>query len=215
MELIVNNLKKSFDNNIIWDKLSCKLESGQIVSILGRSGEGKTTFLRILNGLEDKDSGEITIKDENYDEGKNYFGMVFQSFNLFENMNVEKNLNIAPIYHKFGKKESKKREDRILNILEISDLKERKIQSLSGGQAQRVAIARALMLNPKVLCLDEPTSALDKESIEKFKTILEKLKKEDILVIIVSHDTNFTEDVSDRILTIKNGEFIEKEKIRA
>lgn len=218
MELKVRNLKKSFDENVIWDKLSCDLKSGQIVSIQGRSGEGKTTFLRILNGLEDADSGTVEIDNKkfnlkNQNQNNRYFGMVFQGFNLFENMNVWQNIILAPKYHKIDEKIIEDRANHLLEILEISEHKNKKLSQLSGGQAQRVAIARACMLDPKILCLDEPTSALDEESIEKLIKILDKLKKEDILVIIVSHDKNFTRKVSDRILSIDKGMFIEEKAV--
>lgn len=160
MEVKIRNLKKSFDKKIIWDKLSCNLRSGEIVSILGRSGEGKTTFLRVINGLEDFDSGQILIDDKIYNpqnQEKRQIGMVFQSYNLFANMNVWQNLTLGPKYHKMDIKTMEEKANKLLNLLEISDYKDQKISTLSGGQAQRVAIARACMLDPKILCLDEPT----------------------------------------------------------
>lgn len=219
MKLSIKNFKKSFDQITIWDNLSTEMESGQIISIHGKSGEGKTTFLRCLNGLEPLDEGQVQIDGAELDlRGSNGierpFGMVFQGFNLFPHLTVWDNIVLAPNYHNIPPEEVEKRGLQLLEDLELMDHKDKLPRQLSGGQKQRVAIARACMLLPKVLCFDEPTSALDEETTEKFIKILEKLSKRDMILIMVTHDKGFAQRVSDRILHIEGGRFREEDLIR-
>lgn len=222
MELKIENFKKTFGDMTIWNNLSTQMESGEIISIHGRSGEGKTTFLRCLNGLESLDHGQVIIDGEklNLDElggRERPFGMVFQGFNLFPHLNVWENLILAPQFHKVDEEEVEKRANSILKDLELSQFKHSMPRQLSGGQRQRVAIARSCMLLPKVLCFDEPTSALDEETSDKFIEILDKLSKRNMILVIVTHDKVFANKVSDRILHIEKGAFreelVEKKKI--
>ena len=215
MKLKIENLKKSFDKVSIWDNLSTEMSSGEIISIHGRSGEGKTTFLRCLNGLEPVDGGRVELDGQTLELSdlgglERPFGMVFQSFHLFPHMSVWENITLAPQYHKIDKEDIEKRAHQLLEDLELTDHKNKLPKQLSGGQKQRVAIARACMLLPKVLCFDEPTSALDDETSGKFVKILEKLSNRDMILIIVTHDKQFAQNVSNRILHIEGGHFREE-----
>lgn len=212
--LKVRNLSKSFGDQNVWTNLSCDIDTGEVVSIQGRSGEGKTTFLRCLNGLESIDGGEILISGEHIDsldegrEGK--LGMVFQGYHLFPHLSVWENLAIAPRYHKMAEKEIESRANSLLERLDLVKHKDKYSAQLSGGQQQRVAIARACMLNPKILCFDEPTSALDEDTRDNIKSIIRGLADDGMTILIVTHDRFFAESVSDRILHIEAGEFREE-----
>ncbi|MCD1147717.1 ATP-binding cassette domain-containing protein [Peptoniphilus sp. KCTC 25270] len=214
MELEIRNFKKSFNENTIWTNLCTTMKSGEIISIHGKSGEGKTTFLRCLNGLEPLEKGQVFFDGEEVDlttmgGDERPFGMVFQGFNLFPQMTVWENIVLAPKYHKQKEEEIQERALALLDQLELTEHKNKKPHQLSGGQKQRVAIARACMLQPKVLCFDEPTSALDEETSERFVSILKDLSRTGMIQIIVTHDKPFALEVSDRILHIREGVFFE------
>ena len=196
--LQVKNLTKSFGNN-------------KVCVLLGKSGVGKTTILRCINGLEDFDDGEIILdncvmKDKNHIlKNRNKTGMVFQNFNLFPHMSVLENIISAPVNVLKKSKENAIKEAK--EILKMVDLEE-KINSypydLSGGQCQRVAIARACALTPKILCFDEPTSALDVDSIEKVSKIIRDLKSKGMAILIITHDIGFANNIKDKIIKIGN-----------
>lgn len=221
--LKIESLKKQFDEEIIWYNLNANFSPGEIVCIQGKSGEGKTTFLRCLNNLEKVDGGNIIIDDfvlcseENgivryADENKlkdlsTKIGMIFQDFNLFPNLNIEENLLLAPRYKGIDEITMKKRAKSLLKDMNLYDKKKLYPYQLSGGQQQRVAIARACMLNPKVLCYDEPTSALDDTNKEQVVEIIKKLAQNGITQIIVTHDSEFARCVADRTLNIVDGTF--------
>ena len=227
MTLVVENLSKAFQNVPVWTNISARFEPGEVVSIQGRSGEGKTTFLRVLNDLEKVDTGSIHF-DETYlcrtfdassfvqyssskerNEYHSRIGMVFQDYNLFSNMNVWNNLVLAPRYHKHEVAKVEARADELLARLGLSDRKTAMPAELSGGQRQRVAIARACMLDPEVLCFDEPTSALDRETIDEIAAILQNLAQQGMCILLVTHDLEFSQQVSDRILKIDDGKMVE------
>ncbi|MDY6065377.1 MAG: ATP-binding cassette domain-containing protein [Finegoldia sp.] len=215
MELKIRNFKKSYGDKVIWSDLSADMYSGEIISVQGRSGEGKTTFLRALNGLEKLDDGYIEIDGKKINPSENtgdnrIFGMVFQNFNLFPHKTVWENLIFAPEFHKMNKDEITRKANDLLDALELTEHKYKLPKQLSGGQSQRVAIARASMLDPKVMCFDEPTSALDEESIENFQKVLEPLRQKQMIIIIVTHDGNFARSISDKILHIEDGKFREE-----
>lgn len=221
--LKIESLKKQFDEEIIWYNLTANFSPGEIVCIQGKSGEGKTTFLRCLNNLEKVDGGNIIIDDfvlcseENgivryADEDKlkdlsTKIGMIFQDFNLFPNLNIEENLLLAPRYKGIDEITMKKRAKSLLKDMNLYDKKKLYPYQLSGGQQQRVAIARACMLNPKVLCYDEPTSALDDTNKEQVVEIIKKLAQNGITQIIVTHDSEFARCAADRTLNIVDGTF--------
>lgn len=203
MEFIsVRDLHKSFGKDEILKGIDLDINRGEVVSIIGASGGGKSTFLRCLIDLEQIDSGEIKVPD------KNKMGMVFQSFNLFPHKTAAQNIMESLIVvDKMDKKEAR---EIALNLLDKVGLKEKADvypKTLSGGQKQRVAIARALAKNPEVLLFDEPTSALDPEMVKEVLNVIESLREENknITMIIVSHEMDFVNKVSDRIFVFEKG----------
>lgn len=217
--LEVKSIKKSFGENNIFENLNLKIEKGETVVVVGKSGEGKTTLLRCITGLEKCDYGEVIInnktfcKDGKYVNGKELkdirkdIGVVFQSFNLFPHMTVLQNIMEAPIkVLKMDKESAKNKAIKILESLSMEGKEDNYPWELSGGQKQRVAIARALAMEPKVLCFDEPTSALDPSTTLEVAKIIKNLNKEDISIMIITHDIEFANNVSNRVLMMKNGE---------
>ena len=203
MEFIsVRDLHKSFGKDEILKGIDLDINRGEVVSIIGASGGGKSTFLRCLIDLEQIDSGEIKVPE------KNKMGMVFQSFNLFPHKTAAQNIMESLIVvDKMDKKEAR---EIALNLLDKVGLKEKADvypKTLSGGQKQRVAIARALAKNPEVLLFDEPTSALDPEMVKEVLNVIESLREENknITMVIVSHEMNFVNKVSDRIFVFEKG----------
>lgn len=203
MEFIsVRDLHKSFGKDEILKGIDLDINRGEVVSIIGASGGGKSTFLRCLIDLEQIDSGEIKVPE------KNKMGMVFQSFNLFPHKTAAQNIMESLIVvDKMDKKEAR---EIALNLLDKVGLKEKADvypKTLSGGQKQRVAIARALAKNPEVLLFDEPTSALDPEMVKEVLNVIESLREENknITMIIVSHEMDFVNKVSDRIFVFEKG----------
>ena len=227
-QLEVRNLKKSFSDVNVLKGVNFSLEKGEVLSIIGSSGGGKTTLLRCLNFLEIASSGEILIEGEPVfeavagqepviqAEAQEKMGLVFQQFNLFPQYSVIGNLMLAPKLHAKRRpdfKQNKKAiyeeiEEKALGILKVTGLLEKKDAypyQLSGGQQQRVAIARALMLSPKILCFDEPTSALDPELTGEVLKVIRELKNSDRTMIIVTHELAFARGVSDKIMFIADG----------
>lgn len=210
--LVIKNLNKSFKNNPVLKNISFNLEKGEIGVILGKSGAGKTTLIRCLNGLEQFDSGEIVIDDEvlnnsnDIQSKKGRIGMVFQNFNLFPHMTVLQNIIEAPIsIFKIPNDEAIKKANELLTLVDLDNKGNFYPFQLSGGQQQRVAIARACALMPKVLCFDEPTSALDKETTQNIIKIMKKLKNQGMTILIITHDIDFAKEVADKVININNG----------
>ena len=226
--LEVKNLKKSFGLLAVLNDVSFSLEKGEVLSIIGSSGGGKTTLLRSLNELETPDGGEIIINGKTVfgssEDGKAAFltsvssqmGLVFQQFNLFPQYSVIGNLTLAPRVaaqrepdFKARKKEIyaeiDKRAEDILASVGLSEKRDAYPCQLSGGQQQRVAIARALMLSPTILCFDEPTSALDPELTGEVLKVIRELKSSDRTMIIVTHELEFARNVSDKVMFIHKG----------
>lgn len=210
--LQVKNLNKSFGKNKVLNDINFDVKSGQVAVLLGKSGAGKTTILRCINGLEEFDSGEIVvdnciIKNKNHiSKYREKIGMVFQNFNLFPHMSVLENIIASPInVLKISKEEAVSRAKELLKMVDLEDKIDAYPCELSGGQCQRVAIARACALTPKVLCFDEPTSALDVESIEKVSSIIEDLKSKGMAILIITHDIGFAKNISDKVIKISDG----------
>lgn len=223
--LEVKNIHKNFGKTQVLKGISFSLEKNEVISILGSSGSGKTTLLRCLNFLETPDKGSISIagkeifnaddkvkkSDKQIRQNHLHFGLVFQSFNLFPQYTVMKNLTIAS--ELLAKKDKTGVTKEQINARAMELLKEvgltEKANSypceLSGGQQQRVAIARALSLNPDVLCFDEPTSALDPELTGEVLRVIRELKNTDTTMIIVTHELGFARNVSDRIIFMADG----------
>lgn len=201
----VRNLHKKFKNDEILKGIDLDIERGEVISIIGASGGGKSTFLRCLIGLEDINSGTINTPD------KSKMGMVFQSFNLFPHKTAVQNIMESLIV--VDKMDKKKAREIALNLLEKVDLKDKADfypKTLSGGQKQRVAIARALAKNPEVLLFDEPTSALDPEMVKEVQNVISFLRdNSNITMVIVSHEIDFVNQISDRIVVFEKGKIKE------
>lgn len=198
----VKNLIKQYnEKEKVLKGIDLEIEKGEVVSIIGSSGGGKSTFLRCLIGLEDINQGEINIPN------KSKIGMVFQSFNLFPHKTAAHNImESLVVVDKMDKKEAREIAIKLLDRVGLRDKADVYPKTLSGGQKQRVAIARALARNPEVLLFDEPTSALDHEMVKEVLLVIEKLREEsNITMVIVSHEMNFVNKVSDRIILFENG----------
>lgn len=214
--LSVANLKKDFGENKVLRGIDFILKEGEKVVVLGPSGSGKSTFLRSINRLEIPTSGEIyyngeLITDKNIRKIRQDIGMVFQHFNLINNLSVMDNLILAPVKLKLMKRdEAIKRAKELLRHIGLSSKAEAFPASLSGGQKQRIAIIRAMMMNPKILLFDEPTSALDPESIGDVLALIRELADKGMTIIIVTHEMNFAREIASRIVFIDKGRIIEE-----
>ncbi|WP_423189633.1 amino acid ABC transporter ATP-binding protein [Alkalibacterium sp. f15] len=212
--LEINNLSKKMNGIDLIKDFSLTVNKREIVSIVGESGSGKTTFIRLLNQLDTPDEGQIKLDDEtlfstheSYNSANKKIGLVFQDFQLFPNLTVKENCTLSPILNKeLSKEDADKKAERLLDKLTILDKQDVYPKALSGGQQQRVAIARALMLEPQILCLDEPTSALDQDTANRFGELLKSIIKNDVGVIMITHDLGFAEKFSDRF--ISSAEFL-------
>lgn len=213
------NLQKSFGENEVLKGINFKVQKGEVVSIIGSSGSGKSTLLRCINLLEEPDSGEIRYDGENILEDlssiNNYrtnVGMVFQSFNLFNNMSVLENCVIGQVkVLKKSREEAVKIADKFLEKVGMYPFRDARPTSLSGGQKQRVAIARSLSMNPEVLLFDEPTSALDPEMVKEVLNVMRDLADEGLTMLVVTHEMGFARDVSNRVLFMDKGVIAEDE----
>ncbi|GGE36741.1 amino acid ABC transporter ATP-binding protein [Streptococcus himalayensis] len=212
--LEIKHLKKSYGQNEVLKDISLTVHQGEVISIIGSSGSGKSTFLRSINLLETPTAGEILYHGENVLE-KDYdltryrekLGMVFQSFNLFENLNVLENTIVAQttvLKRERGEAETIAKEN--LNKVGMGEQYwQAKPKQLSGGQKQRVAIARALSMNPDAILFDEPTSALDPEMVGEVLKIMKELAQEGLTMIVVTHEMEFARDVSSRVIFMDKG----------
>ena len=236
--LEVKNITKSFGKTEVLKSVGFEMEKGEILAMIGSSGNGKTTLLRCLNFLETPDSGSITVdgkqvfplgeSEKKRGKSKLTFGMVFQSFNLFPQytalgnvtlaMNVQSETELKESGVKFFERKKKMREKKAENAERAAEILTRvglqdKINNypceLSGGQCQRVAIARALALSPEILCFDEPTSALDPELTGEVLKVIKDLSKDNRTMIIVTHEMDFARSVADKVIFIADGEIAE------
>ena len=247
--LQLTNIHKNFGSTQVLNGVDVSLEQGEVLSIIGSSGSGKTTLLRCINFLENADKGSMVLdgetlfdcdiqekfSDAQIREKMLNFGLVFQSFNLFPQYTVFKNITLAPLlladydakvlakelkaqrlkrkevkakveeYKESKKQEILKEGERLLEKIGLTDKRESYPCQLSGGQQQRVAIARALAMKPKVLCFDEPTSALDPELTGEVLKVIRSLKDEGRTMIIVTHEMGFAKNVSDKIIFMADG----------
>lgn len=218
VKIHVSHLKKNFGHLEVIKDISTDIYEGEVVVILGPSGSGKSTFLRCINRLEEPTGGEIivdgqAITDKKADLNKirENIGMVFQHFNLFNNLNVIQNLMLAPVQLKKASKEKAREEAMaMLKKVGLEDKAESYPHQLSGGQKQRVAIARSLCMNPDIMLFDEPTSALDPEMVGEVLQVMKDLAAEGMTMAIVTHEIGFAREVADRVLFIDDGYIIEE-----
>ncbi len=217
--LRVEHLKKSYKNHLLVLKdISFSIQKGEVVVIVGPSGCGKSTFLRCLNRLEEIDSGMMELNGIRYEKEKRKIhefrekvGMVFQSYDLFPNMTIMKNLLLAPLKVQKRKKEEVEEEaKKLLERVGLLDKKDDFPRQLSGGQKQRVAIVRALLMHPEVLLLDEITAALDPEMVREVLQVVLELARTGMTMVIVTHEMEFARAVADRVIFIDKGEIIEE-----
>ena len=214
----VENLTKSFGELEVLKGINQEIKDGEVVVVIGPSGSGKSTFLRCLNLLEEPTNGkifvddeEITSKDIDINKVREEMGMVFQSFNLFNNLNIIDNITLAPtLVKKMEKDQAEKKAMELLERVGLPDKRDSYPKSLSGGQKQRIAIARALAMNPKVMLFDEPTSALDPEMVGEVLDIMKDLAKEGMTMVVVTHEMGFAREVGDRILFMDGGYIVEE-----
>lgn len=221
MEPIISivHLVKSFGEKEVLKDINLEVFPGEVVSVIGSSGSGKSTMLRCINKLEEANSGEIyfdgvNILDvrTNINKLRENIGMVFQSFNLFNNKNVIENCTLALTkIKKIGKTEAYEIASTELNKVGItSEYYNKKVSTLSGGQKQRVAIARALCMKPAIMLFDEPTSALDPEMVGEVLQVMKDLAKEGMTMVVVTHEMGFALEVSDRVIFMDNGVILEQ-----
>lgn len=219
-----NNITKSYGHLKAISNVSLEIDKHDVVCLLGPSGSGKSTLLRLINGLESLDAGEIYYKnklidynnEQKIEELRTEIGFVFQSFNLFNNLNVMDNLILAPTsVLKMSKENAKIKAKKLLKRVGLLDKSRAKVSKLSGGQKQRIAIIRSLMMEPKVLLFDEPTSALDPEMVKEVLDVMADLAKEKVTMIIVTHEMNFAKEAANKIVFMDEGEIIEVAKPKA
>ncbi|MCR5754152.1 MAG: amino acid ABC transporter ATP-binding protein [Acetatifactor sp.] len=216
--ITVNHLTKVFEKHVVLKDISEHIAPGEKVVIIGPSGSGKSTFLRCLNLLEYPTSGQIlfdgkdiTAPHTDINEIRQHMGMVFQHFNLFQNLSIEENLTLAPVRLKLmTKQEAHEEAMRLLKRVGLPDKANAYPIQLSGGQKQRIAIARALMMKPKMMLFDEPTSALDPEMVGEVLEIMKEVADEGMTMAVVTHEMGFAREVATRVLFMDEGRIIEQ-----
>ena len=214
----VKHLSKSFGDHLVLDDISEHIYPGEKVVVIGPSGSGKSTFLRCLNLLENPSAGEISFDGNvitdpkaDIDKIRQHMGMVFQHFNLFNNMTIRKNITLAPVQTGFMKQaEADEEAIRLLKRVGLEEKADAYPSQLSGGQKQRVAIVRALAMKPKVMLFDEPTSALDPEMVGEVLDVMKDLAKEGMTMVVVTHEMGFAREVGDRVIFMDGGRIIEE-----
>ncbi len=206
--LSLKNIFKHFQNKLVVDDVSFDVQPGEVVILLGKSGVGKSTILRILTGLESNEAGTIHLNDQPLPAQS--VGMVFQEFNLFPHLTVEENITL-PLQKVAGKTEAQAREiaHALLATYELTAQANMYPHKLSGGQKQRVAFARTLAMQPKILCCDEPTSALDPMLTSKVAQEINKLAQQGLMIILATHDTELIKQMACTIYLMKHGKIIE------
>ena len=214
----VKHLSKSFGDHLVLDDISEHIHPGEKVVVIGPSGSGKSTFLRCLNLLENPSAGTVTFDGNvitdpkaDIDKIRQHMGMVFQHFNLFNNMTIRKNITLAPVQTGFMKQaEADEEAMRLLRRVGLEEKVDAYPSQLSGGQKQRVAIVRALAMKPKVMLFDEPTSALDPEMVGEVLDVMKDLATEGMTMVVVTHEMGFAREVGDRVLFMADGKIVEQ-----
>ena len=216
--LRVENLKKSYGDNEILKGISCEIKEGEKIVIVGPSGSGKSTFLRCLNMLESPTGGKVWLDDIELTDPRTdlnpirqQMGMVFQHFNLFENLTIMDNITLAPVKTKRMKKtEARENALKLLRRIDLEDKADAYPAQLSGGQQQRVAIVRSLAMQPKVMLFDEPTSALDPEMVGEVLDVMTELADSGMNMVVVTHEMGFARNVASRIMFMDGGHIVEE-----
>lgn len=214
----VSDLKKNFGSLEVLKGISTEIKKGEVVVVIGPSGSGKSTFLRCLNRLEEPSGGtieldgvDITDKKVNINKYRERMGMVFQQFNLFNNLTILKNITLAPVkLGIMGKKEAEEKAMSLLNRVGLADKAGAYPSQLSGGQKQRVAIVRALAMNPEVMLFDEPTSALDPEMVGEVLDVMRELARSGMTMVVVTHEMGFAKEVGTRVVFMDEGVIMEE-----
>ena len=204
----VENLTKSFGDNVVLENINTEVNQGDIIAIIGPSGCGKSTFIRTLNLLETPTAGDIYIdgvdlmdKGVDINKMRQKVGMVFQHFNLFPNLTIMENIILAPVKTKqMSKAEATEKAKTLLERVGLADKADAYPDTLSGGQKQRIAIVRALAMNPEVLLFDEPTSALDPEIVGEVLTLMKELAESGMTMVVVTHEMGFAREVANRVM---------------
>ena len=217
-KVVVKDLHKSFGKLDVIKGVDLNIKEGEVVCIIGPSGSGKSTFLRCLNRLETVSSGsiyvdgyEITNKRVNINKIREQIGMVFQNFNLFAHLTVEKNIMLAPVdLGKMNKADAKKKAAELLARVGLSDKADYYPHQLSGGQQQRIAIARSLAMQPDIMLFDEPTSALDPEMVGEVLAVMKELAEGGMTMVVVTHEMGFAREVADRVIFMDGGYIVEQ-----
>ncbi|MBO5560892.1 MAG: amino acid ABC transporter ATP-binding protein [Firmicutes bacterium] len=214
----VDGLSKDFSTTKALDNINAEIHNGEVVAVIGPSGSGKSTFLRCLNLLEEPTAGHIFFEGSDITDPKNdinklrqRMGMVFQQFNLFPHMTIMQNLTLAPM--KLQKKTKQEAEDKAMELLKRVGLDDRADSypgQLSGGQKQRIAIVRSLCMQPDVMLFDEPTSALDPEMVGEVLEVMRDLAKENMTMVVVTHEMGFAREVASRVIFMEKGKIIEE-----
>ena len=218
LKVDVTDLKKNYGSNHVLKGINFKVKNNEVVVLIGPSGSGKSTLLRCLNKLEEPTSGSIIIDGHDIsdpktdiDKARENIGMVFQHFNLFNNLTVGENITLAPV--ELGKLEKEQAEFVAKNLLEtvgLADKYDAMPASLSGGQKQRVAIARALAMKPDIMLFDEPTSALAPEMVGDVLEVMKELAKDGMTMVVVTHEMGFAKEVADRVVFMADGHVMEE-----
>ncbi len=218
LKVNVKNLIKNYGENHVLKGIDFEVKNNEVVVVIGPSGSGKSTLLRCLNKLEEPTSGSIEIDGVdisqpkiNIDKARENIGMVFQHFNLFNNLTVGENITLAPI--QLGKKTpalAQKEARSLLETVGLTDKYSALPASLSGGQKQRVAIARALAMKPDVMLFDEPTSALDPEMVGDVLEVMKSLAKEGMTMVVVTHEMGFAKEMADKVVFMDDGKVLEQ-----
>ena len=218
--IAVNHLTKAFGSHVVLKDITEQIDAGEKVVIIGPSGSGKSTFLRCLNLLETPTSGQILFDGQDITAPKTdinlvrrQMGMVFQHFNLFQNLSVRRNMTLAPVQLKLmTKDEANAYAEQLLQRVGLPDKADAYPSQLSGGQKQRIAIARALMMRPKMMLFDEPTSALDPEMVGEVLEIMKELAREGMTMAVVTHEMGFAREVGTRVMFMDEGRILEQGK---
>ncbi len=216
--IIVKDLYKQFEDNQVLRGVNYHINPGEKIVVIGPSGSGKSTFLRCLNLLETPTSGEIWFDGQkindpsvNIDEVRRHMGMVFQHFNLFNNLTIMNNITLAPVKLKLmGAEEAKENALKLLRRVGLEEKADAYPSSLSGGQKQRIAIVRSLAMNPKVMLFDEPTSALDPEMVGEVLEVMKELAESGMTMVVVTHEMGFAREVGTKVLFMDGGNIVEE-----